>query len=211
MDLWTFWESVAALRRIEFITLVATMIFPVLSGTVLIGIRHRIKTLQAQSAHTEGSFHEDHVLRLENKNSDLVDDLERARRELAVLRRQTAPRQISPIQEDILLEKLRPVKAAPVIVAAYAFEEESASYAAEIAVVLRKAHWDVTFNKASMNDFKGISLGKINLMNQPVPGLRELLDAFTEARLDLRPHEIPPDSIAGQLQDGSLIVVVGRR
>jgi hypothetical protein len=211
MDFGTFWESVGALRRLELITLLVTMVFPVLSGTLLLGIRHRLKTIQARSSQTQGAFFEDNVERLRSKNKTLTEELSRATREVETLRRQTAPRQITPLQEDILLEKLRGVQAAPVMVAAYAFEEESATYAAEIAAVLRKAHWDVTLNKASMNDFKGVSLGKIDLMHQPVPGLHELAQAFTEARIDLRPHEIRPDTIAGALQDGSLLVVVGRR
>jgi len=137
--------------------------------------------------------------------------LETAQTELTALQHLAAPRQITAFQEDVLLDKLRGVKAAPVIVSAYAFEEESVSYATQIAAVLRKANWDVTLNKTSMNDFKGVSLGKINLMNQPVSGLRELSQALADAHLDLHQREIRQESIAGQLQDGCLLVVVGRK
>ena len=211
MDLMTFWESVAALRRAELVFLLITMIVPLVSGTLLLAIRHRIHTLQNIITHTQGAFYHDSVERLKSKNQTLGQTLNGAAVELTRLRHATAPRALSPLQEDVLIEKLSGVKASPVIVAAYAFEEESASYAEQIAGALRRAGWDVTVNKASMNDFKGISLGKVNLMNQPVTGLHELAQAFTEARLELRQRDIHPDSIAGALQDGALLVVVGRK
>jgi hypothetical protein len=211
MDFWAFWQSVAALRRVEFITLIVTMVVPVFSGTVFLTLRQRIRTLQSQSTANQSAFYDDNVERLKYRNRVLGEELSRAQKELTALRPLAVGRQITPLQQDILLEKLRGVHAAPVIVAAYAFEEESASYAAQIAAVLRNANWDVTLNKASMNDFKGISLGKIDLTHQPVPGLRELAQAFSEARLDLREHDIQSDTIAGALQDGSLLIVVGRK
>jgi hypothetical protein len=207
----TFWESVAALRRAEFITLIVTLVLPLLSGTILLTLRHRIKTLLDQTTQIQGAFYHDSVERLVEKNDALSHRLGTAGTELTTLRQVTAPREITSVQEDILLEKLRGASAAPVIVAAYAFEDESASYAAEIAAVLRKAGWNVSVNKSSMNDFKGISLGKIALMHQPLSGLHELAQAFTEARLDLRQRDIHPDTIAGQLEDGRLLVVVGRK
>jgi len=206
-----FWDSIAALRRAEFITVIVTMLVPLLSGTVLLTLRHRIKTLLNQTTQIQGAFYHDSVERLVEKNRALSHHLGTAGQELTMLRQVTASRQITPVQEDILLEKLRGVRAAPVTVAAYAFEEESASYAAEIAAVLQKAGWNVALNKSSMNDFKGISLGKIALMHQPLAGLHELAQAFTEAHLDLRQRDIHPDTIAGALQDGCLLVVVGRK
>jgi hypothetical protein len=207
----TFWESVGALRRAELLTIITTMVFPLLSGTVLLTLRHRIKTLLNKTAQIQGAFYHDSVERLVEKNRALAHHLGTTGEELTTLRQATAPREITAAQEDILLEKLRGVNAAPVIVAAYAFEDESASYAAQIAAVLRKAGWSITLNKSSMNDFKGISLGKIALMHQPLSGLHELAQAFTEARLDLRQRDIRSDTIAGQLQDGCLLVVVGRK
>jgi len=206
-----FWDSVAALRRTEFITVIAMMVFPLLSGTLLLTLRHRIKTLLNQTTQIQGAFFHDSVERLVEKNRTLSHHLGTAGQELTILRQVTASRQITSAQEDILLEKLRGVNAAPVIVTAYAFEDESASYAEQIAFVLRKAGWRVMMNKSSMNDFKGISLGKIALMHQPLSGLHELAQAFTEARFDLRQRDIHPDTIAGQLQDGCLLVVVGRK
>ena len=205
------WESVAALRRVEFVTLLITLIVPLLSGTVLLTLRQSIKTLQSDSSQNQISFYEERVGRLERQNHTFALELQQARGHINTLQTAVAPRQISPYQTDLLLDRLRGVKAAPVLVAAYAFEEESALYAADIAAVLRKAHWDVSLNKASMNDFKGISLTKIDLMHQPVAGLRELSDALTEAKIDVRPREIKPDSIAGSLQDGTLLIVVGRK
>jgi len=207
----TFWESIAALRRAEFITVIATMALPLLSGTLLLTLRHRIKTLLNQTTQIQGAFFHDSVERLVEKNRALSHHLGTAGQELTILRQVTASRQITSVQKDILLEKLHGVSAAPVIVAAYAFEDESASYAAEIAAVLRKAGWSATLNKSSMNDFKGLSLGRINLMHQPLAGLHELAQAFTEAHLDLRQRDIHPDTIAGTLQDGCLLIVVGRK
>ena len=103
------------------------------------------------------------------------------------------------------------MQASPVIVCAYSFEEESVAYATDIAEALRKAHWEVTLNKASMNDFKGIGLGSVNLTRQPLKGLHELAQAFAAAHIELRQRQIDPESIAGALQDGSLLVVVGRK
>jgi ribosomal protein L18E len=211
MSLLTFWESTAALRRIEFVTLIVTMIFPIVCSTVLLTIRHRIKSLQTVSSENQGAFYEDTVGRLEHKNRTVSEELTEAQVELKQLRRVAAPRQITSLQEDILLDRLRGIQASPVIVAAYAFEEECAAYAAQIAGVLRKAGWDVTLSKASMNDFKGISLGQVNLTHQSLTGLHPLAQAMTEAQMELRQREIKLDSIAGQLQDGSLLVVVGRK
>jgi hypothetical protein len=207
----TFWNSVMVLRRIEVVALLATMIVPILCGTVLLTVRHRIKTLLNQTSESQGVSYEENVQRLQTKTHELGKELENAREELTALRRMTARRQITESQENILLEKLRSVKASPVIVAAYSFEEESAAYATEIAGVLRKANWDVTLNKASMNDFKGISLGSVNLANRPLTGLHELAQALMAAHVDLHQRDIAPESIAGSLQDGSLLVVVGRK
>lgn len=199
------------LRKCEFIIMLAVMVTPLVGGAMLLTIRQRIKTLQSQSFQSQGMSYQDQVQSLETKNDRLSQDLARARSELTSLRRMTAPRQITESQENILLEQLRGVKASPVIVSAYAFEEESASYAAEIAAALRKAGWQVIVNKASMNDFKGISLGTVNLTRQPLFGLHELAQAFTAAHMDLIQREIVPDTIAGRLQDGCLLIVVGRK
>lgn len=211
MDLWAFWQSVAALRRAELITLIITMVVPLLGGTFLMSLRYRIKTLLDRSHETQTAFYQDNVSHRDYTIQVLRDELHRSKGELSSFKSVHAPRKLSAAQEDILVEKLRGVTAAPVIVSAYAFEEESASYAAQIAAALRRADWSVTLNKASMNDFKGISLGKVALMHQPLAGLHELAEAFTEAHLDLRQREISLDSIAGQLQDGSLLVIVGRQ
>jgi len=205
------WDSVTELRRIEFIVLLVTMITPVLCGTVILSIRHRIKTLQMQSIQSERLTYEQTVHKLENKTQQLETNLQTNRHDLSSLRQMAAPRQLTAEQQQILLEKLRRVKAAPVIVAAYSFEEESAAYAAQIASVLRQAGWEVTINHASMNDFKGVSLGTVNLMRKPLIGLHELAEAFTAAQLELRQRNIAPDSIAGSLEDGSLLVIVGRK
>jgi hypothetical protein len=209
--MFSFWDSVADLRRIEFLLLLVTMIVPLLCGTVLLSIRHRVKTLQTQSSESRGYSFQETTEKLHVKNQRLENDLERARRELASLRDRTAPRQLSPMQEDILLEKLRGVQAAPVIVSAYTEEDESAVYAQQIATALRRAGWNVTFNKSSMNDFKGVCLGTVNLMRKPLAGLHELAEALSAARIDLHQRDIAADSIAGPLQDGSLLVVVGRK
>lgn len=211
MDLWTFWQSVAALRRAELVTLIVTMGVPLLGGTFLLSLRARIRTLLERAGETQTAFYHDNVSHRDYTIQVLRDELHQAKGELSTVKSAHAPRQITPTQEDLLVEKLRGVKAAPVIVSAYAFEEESASYAAQIASVLRKAGWTVTANKTSMNDFKGISLGKVALMHQPLSGLHELAQTFTEARLDLRQREVSLETIAGPLQDGSLLVIVGRQ
>jgi len=211
MDLWTFWQSVAALRRVELVTLIVTMVVPLLGGTILLSLRGRIRTLLERSSETQTAFYHDNVSHQEYTIQVLRDELRQAKNELSTIKSVHAPRHITSAQEDLLMEKLRGVKAAPVIVSAYAFEEESADYAAQIASALRKAGWTVTLNKASMNDFKGISLGKVALMHQPLSGLHELAQAFAEARLDLRQRDVSLDTIAGPLQDGALLVIVGRQ
>ena len=187
------------------------MVVPLLGGTFLLSLRYRIRTLLERSGETQTAFYQGNVGRRDYTIQVLRDQLHQAKSELSAFKSVHAPRHLSAAQEDILVEKLRGAKAAPVIVSAYAFEEESAAYAAQIAAALRKADWAVTLNKASMNDFKGISLGKIALMHQPLEGLHELAEAFSEAHLDLRQRDINLDSIAGQVQDGSLLVVVGRQ
>ncbi len=209
--MFSFWDSVTDLRRIEFIMILVAMITPLVCGTLLLSVRARMKALQTRSSQSQGFSYQENVKKLETQKRRLEAGLESSGHELTALRRVTAPRQITERQENILLEKLRGVQAAPVTVTAYAFEEESASYAAQIAAALRKAGWEVTLNKASMNDFKGISLGTVNLMRRPITGLHELAEAFTAAQLELHQREILPDSIAGPLQDGSLLVVVGRK
>ncbi len=206
-----FWNSVAALRRIEFVTLVLTMLAPVLGGTVLLTLRYRVKSLINQSTESRGLSYEENVQRLELSNHQLRHDLEKAQTELGGLRQVTAPRQITESQQNLIVEKLRGIQAAPVIVSAYAFEAESAAYAAAITAVLRKAGWDASMNKASMNDFKGVSLDAINLLNRSISGEHELAQAFAAAQIELHQRQIAPDSIAGQLQDGCLLVVVGRK
>jgi hypothetical protein len=207
----TFWNSVTALRQIEFVTLLVAMIVPILCGTVLLSVHYRVKTLVNKTTVIQGVSYEGNVQRLENTNRALTHELQVAQTELAGLRHVTAPRQITESQEDIILEKLRGVQGSPVIVSAYAFEAESAAYAAAITAVLRKAGWEATMNKSSMNDFKGVSLGAVNVMHRSLPGEHELAQAFAAARMELHQRQIAPDTIAGQLQDGCLLVVVGRK
>src|SRR5207244_7076293 len=99
----------------------------------------------------------------------------------------------------------------PVVVSALVDDEESYAYATQIAGSLRHAGWTVTLNRASMNDFKGVGLGTVNLMRRPMAGMRELAAALSAARVDARQREIQPDSLAGSLRDGSVWVVVGRK
>jgi hypothetical protein len=205
------WESVTDLRRIEFIALLVGMITPVLCGTILLTVRQRVKTLIDQSNQSQTFAHHESVQKLETLKQRLESDLVNTQKGLSALRRVTAPRQLTQADGDLLIEKLRGVKAAPVIVSAYSFEEESYDYAEQIAGALRQAGWDVTLNKASMNDFKGVSLGSVNLMRKPLSGLRELAEALATAHVDVHQREIAPDTIAGSLQDGSLLVVVGRK
>lgn len=207
----TFWNSVAVLRQIEFVALLVTMIVPVLCGTVLLTVHYRVKALVNKTTVLQGSSYEESIQRLSNMNHALSQELQIAQTELGTLRHITAPRQITEFQENVLIEKLRGVTMAPVIVAGYTYEEESVAYAEQIAAALRKAGLDVTLNKASMNDFKGISLGTVNLMRRPINGLHELAQAFSAAHMELHQREISSDSIAGSLQDGSLLVVVGRK
>ena len=207
----SFWDSISSLRQIEFIVIGVVMIVPLVCGSILFSVRHRIKTLQTQTSQSLGFSYQETVRKLEAQKHRLATGLESSGHEVAALRRINAPREITEQQENILVEKLRGVRAAPVTVSAYAFEDESAAYAAQIAGALRKAGWDVTLAKSSMNDFKGISLGTVNLMRRPINGLHELAEAFTAAHLELHQREIAPDSIAGSLQDGSLLVVVGRK
>jgi hypothetical protein len=206
-----FWNSVTVLRRIEFITLVVMMAAPILCGTVLLSVRYRIKSLLNQTNVSQGLTYEENVQRLETSNHELRRDLEKATRELSGLRDLTAPRLITESQQNLIIDKLRGVPSAPVLVSAYAFEAESAAYAAAITAVLRKAGWQATMNKSSMNDFKGVSLGAVNAMNRTISGEHELAQAFAAARIEVHQRQIAPDSIAGQLQDGSLLVVVGRK
>jgi hypothetical protein len=206
-----FWESVSDLRRIELIALLVGMITPVLCGTILLTVRQRVKTLLAQSSQSQAFTHHDSVQRLESQKQRLESDFAVSQKELSTLRRVTAPRQLTEADENLLIEKLRTLKGAPVIVAAYTYEEESYAYAAQIAGALRQAGWEVTLNKASMNDFKGVSLGSVNLMRQRLAGQRELGEALVAAHVDIHQRDIAPDTIAGSLQDGSLLVVVGRK
>src|SRR5258708_25097019 len=149
--MFSFWDSVADLRQFEHVFLLIIMIVPILCGTVVLSIRHRIKTLLTQSNESQGYTYSEHIQKLESRNRLWEKDLASTRKDLSNLRGLTAPRQLSAMQEDILLEKLRGIKAAPVIVSAYSFEEESAAYAQQIAAALRNAGWDVTYNKSSMN------------------------------------------------------------
>ena len=115
--------------------------------------------------------------------------------------RVTAPREITESQENAILEKLAGVTMSPVIVAAYSTDPESAGYATQLAAVLRKADVEVTLTKGSMNDFKGVTLGTVNLMKQPLSGLHELAQAFMAACVTV----VPGPSMTAE------IVATGRR
>src|ERR1700690_323707 len=106
-----FWDSVTDLRRIEFIFLLIAMITPLVCGTFLLTIRHRIKTLQTQTIQSQGFSYQEKVKKLETQKRHLEAGLESTGHELSSLRRVTAPRQITENQENILVEKLRGVQA----------------------------------------------------------------------------------------------------
>jgi hypothetical protein len=206
-----FWDSVAALRKIEVLMILLSVGVPFFCGTVLFTVRHRIHHLLTRASETRGLSYQDNVERLENTNRLLSQDLKTAQGELSSLHRVLAPREISPAQEAVLLEKLSGVPGAPVILCSYALNEESAAYAEQLAGVLRKAGWSASLNRGSMNDFQGMTVGAVNLSGQKLPGSHELAQALLAASLDLRQVEVRPNSIAGRLEDGSLLVVVGRK
>ncbi len=206
-----FWDNVLALRKIEFFTTLVMIVVPLLGGAVLLTLRHRIRFIQTETTETQGFSYQQTVEHLHSKTQTLDKELRHAKSQIGSLERITAPRQLSEAQQKQIVVQLRGVKASPVIVAAYAFEEESANYAGEIAGVLRKSGWDVSVKRASMNDFKGVSLGIVNLTQRPILGLRELAQAFEAAHVELHQRQISADSIAGQLDDGSILVVVGRK
>jgi hypothetical protein len=211
MPLAAFWGSVLILRKIEFIATVTVMTVTVTGGIILLTVRHRIKTLQTIASESQTLTYQGNVHNLQTQNRRLTEDLSRSRDELGPLRRVTAPRQLSESQAHIMLAKLRGIQTAPIVVCGFAYEEESATYASQIAAALRQAGLEVTYNKASMNDFKGIGLGEINRLGHPLAGAPELVRAFTDAGIELHRREITPESIAGSLQDGSLLIVVGRK
>src|SRR5882724_6282002 len=169
-----FWDSVADLRQIEFILLVVAMVTPLVCGTIVLTVRQRVKTLLTQSTESTGFSYSENVRKLASQKEHIQADLQRAHQELGTLRRVTAPRQLPAEDEQRLVSSLRGVRAAPVIVSAYNLEDESYAYAKAIASAIRQAGWEVTVNKSSMNDFKGVTLGTINLMQRPLTGLKEL-------------------------------------
>ena len=119
-----FWESVADLRRIELVVLLIGMFTPVICGTVLLTVRHRIKVILEQSNRSQLFSTSETVEKLEAHIKRLESNLTSSRQENVVLHRVTAPRQLTEDAGNRLVETLRGIKAAPVIVSAYAFEEE---------------------------------------------------------------------------------------
>ena len=191
--------------------LLVAMIVPVVCGSILLTVHYRVKALVNKTTVIQGSSYEETLQRQENINRTLNQELQIAQAQLSTLRHVTAPRRLTEDQAQLLVGQLRGIKGSPVIVSAYAFEEESATYATQIAGALRNAGWEVTFNKASMNDFKGIRLATITQSPHPLQGQRELAQAFDAADLEVRQHQVAPDSIAGDLANGSLLIVVGRK
>ena len=206
-----FWESVTDLRRIELVALLVGILTPVLCGTILLTVRARVKTLMDRSSRSQGFSNEESVRKLETQIRHLEADLAVARQELGGLRRVTAPRALTEADQDSIVQRLRHAQGAPVIVAALVDDEESYAYATQIAASLRQAGWGVSLNRASMNDFRGVGLATVNLMQRPLAVMRPLAAALAAAHVDARERTILPDSIAGSLQDGSLLVVVGRK
>jgi len=205
------WDSVTDLRQVEWVAVLVIMIAPLVGGTILLTARYRIKVLLNQAKASADYSQSENVKQLQDEIRHLDSELVNTRRELAALRQATAPRALSEAEERQIVAQLQGVKASPVIVCAYAMEDESYRYASQIAGALRQAGWEVTLNKASMNDFKGVTLGAVNLMQRPLLGQGELSNALRAAHVDLHPREVPQDSIAGPLQDGALLVVVGRK
>jgi len=193
------------------VALLVAMIVPVVCGSILLTVHYRVKALVNKTTVIQGSSYEETLQRQENINRTLNQELQIAQAQLSTLRHVTAPRRLTEDQAQLLVGQLRGIKGSPVIVSAYAFEEESATYATQIAGALRNAGWEVTFNKASMNDFKGIRLATITQSPHPLQGQRELAQAFDAADLEVRQHQVAPDSIAGDLANGSLLIVVGRK
>lgn len=191
--------------------MVATVASPILFGSMLFTLRHRIRTLETHKNLNEALTYEEEVGQLRNAKHELTHELENMKSEMSDLKVIASPRELTEAEEKIILATLSDVKPTTVVISAYAFDDESAGYATQIGAVLRKAHWEVYFNKASMNEFKGITVTSFKKPFQELPGQRELAKAFLAAGLRLRQIRVRPDSIAGPLQDGAILIVVGSK
>ncbi|WP_411728667.1 hypothetical protein [Methyloglobulus sp.] len=138
-------------------------------------------------------------------------ETEKQRRGFERLKAETAPRKISDEQRVNLKKALLQTSGSNVIVASFMVDSESGDYADQIDSVLREAGWVSTVRKTSLNDFKGLGITCVTAKQQALSGYSELVASFSSEGIRMEPYQAREKSISGNLPDGTILIVIGRK
>jgi pyrimidine deaminase RibD-like protein len=142
-----------------------------------------------------------------------IKELEKSKIEFERLRSEIEPRRITYDQRNTILYVLSTAVQRPtiVVIAPFLFDQESKNFAEQIGNVLKEAEWSIAINNTSVNDFKGISIACITAKQQPLPGYFELVNALKLAGINFSDYKMRDKSMMGPLNEGTILILVGRR
>lgn len=149
------------------------------------------------------------MTRLQNDYSHALDSITQLNSQVETLRTTAVPRSLTPEQEKQLVRTLSKVVGVPVVIVSRMSDGESMDYGNQFGECIQKAGWEVSFNKLSLNDFKGVWVGYIGTNSEPTT-LTALVTSLTEIGVPLTNVTVRADSIGGQL-NGRIGLIVGRK
>jgi hypothetical protein len=136
-------------------------------------------------------------------------ELQSSEQELADLKKDTAPRRLTPEQKASIAKALDAAAPGSFTLVSRFMDDECRDFADQIAEVFEQHGWKITQNRTSLNDFKGFSLALVAIDSAP-PEADIAVGALRQAGFDFKNQTIRPESVSGAMPPG-FAIFVGKR
>ena len=131
------------------------------------------------------------------------------KRELSILKTDTAPRKLTSEQKVSIIKALDSAASGSFTLVSRFMDDECRDFADQIAEVFEQHGWKITQNRTSLNDFKGFSFALVDV-DASLPEVDIAVGALRQAGFDFRNYPIPPASVIGGIPAG-FTIFVGKR
>jgi hypothetical protein len=137
--------------------------------------------------------------------SELIETSKKARE----LEEKTAPRHITEEQCSIIVNHLSKSQPFPVVVISKMLDGERSEYADQIAAAIQKAGWEVSRNRSSLHNFRGLTAAMIG-ENSSKEDVAAVVGPLMAAQIPFQPQALNSNQVSGVL-NGKVAIVVGRK
>jgi hypothetical protein len=127
----------------------------------------------------------------------------------AELKAKTAPRHLTSEQKAAMLDALSQSPPGSVTFVSRLMDGEGSDFANEIGQVFQEAKWTVTFNKTSLNEFRGYVMAFVGVDTAP-PETDAMVNSLSAAGIKVEGRKIDPKSVSG-LSPVGVAVFIGRQ